>query len=194
MIDKEDFEFINRFDSNNTAERERILSSPTEKIECIRTLMTIMGKVSKESTLQYTATLIDDLLQENKSRVELFHLYSRKYKESVYNSFIQKLYFQDAFLVNQISRIIAKLACWSNDLMPDKELKDYFLWLKDQIAEKVNNTLNNEKKKTIFQFLSLCFRILTKTRYVAACKCCSELIIIVWLSISWAELTVLLDI
>ncbi len=142
MIDKEDFEFINRFDSNNSAERERILSSPAEKIECIRTLMTIMGKVSKESTLQYTATLIDDLLQENKSRVELFHLYSRKYKESVYNSFIQKLYLQDAFLVNQISRIITKLACWSNDLMPDKELKDYFLWLKEQIAEKVKVKFN----------------------------------------------------
>lgn len=153
MIDKEDFEFINRFDSNNTAERERILSSPTEKIECIRTLMTIMGKVSKESTLQYTATLIDDLLQENKSRVELFHLYSRKYKESVYNSFIQKLYFQDAFLVNQISRIIAKLACWSNDLMPDKELKDYFLWLKDQIAEK------NPYKDTLCRCLQMLFRI-----------------------------------
>ena len=137
MIDKNDFEFIVRFDSNNSAERERILSSPTEKLECIRTLMTIMNKVSKESTLQYTATLIDDLLQENKSRVELFHLYSKKHKENVYNSFIQRLYLQDNYLVNQVSRIITKLACWSNELMPDKELKDYFLWLKEQIEEKV---------------------------------------------------------
>ncbi len=96
-----------------------------------------MNKVSKESTLQYTATLIDDLLQENKNRVDLFHLYSRKFKENVYNSLIQRLFLQDAFLVNQISRIITKLACWSNDLMPDKELRDYFLWIKDQIEEKV---------------------------------------------------------
>ena len=90
MIDKNDFEFIVKFDSNNQAEKERILTSPTEKLECVRTLMTIMNKVSKESTLQYTTTLIDDLLQENKSRVELFHAYSRKYKENVYNSFIQR--------------------------------------------------------------------------------------------------------
>lgn len=137
MIDKNDYEFIVRFDSNNPAERERILTSPTEKLECMRTLMTIMNKVSKETTLQYTATLIDDLLQENKSRVELFHLYSRKYKENVYNSFISRLVLQDNFLVNQISRIITKLACWSNELMPDKELRDYFLWLKDQIEERV---------------------------------------------------------
>ena len=33
MIDKSDYEFINRFDSNNANERERILSSPEEKIE-----------------------------------------------------------------------------------------------------------------------------------------------------------------
>ncbi len=101
--------------------------------------MTIMSKVSKESTLQYTATLIDDLLQENKMRVDLFHLYSKKFKENIYNSFIQKLYLQDAFLVNQISRIITKIACWSSELMPDKELRDYLLWIKEQIEEKVIN-------------------------------------------------------
>ena len=137
MIDKNDYDFIIKFDSNNSAERQRILTSPTEKLECIKTLMTIMNKVSKESTLQYTATLIDDLLQENKTRVELFHLYSRKYKENIYNSFIARLVLQDNFLVNQISRIITKLACWSNELMPDKELKDYFMWVKNQIEEKV---------------------------------------------------------
>ena len=190
MIDKEDFEFIVRFDSNNPAERERILNSPAEKIECIRTLMTIMSKVSKESTLQYTVTLIDDLLQENKSRVELFHLYSRKYKESVYGSFIQKLYLQDAFLVNQVSRIITKLACWSTDLMPDKELKDYFLWLKEQIAEKVTLFARRDfVYKNLLLFLFHIFqRILTKILCVAVCKCCSELIITVWRSINWAAL------
>lgn len=33
MIDKTDYEFINRFDSNNSIEREKILTHPTEKIE-----------------------------------------------------------------------------------------------------------------------------------------------------------------
>jgi V-type H+-transporting ATPase subunit H len=153
MIDKNDFEFIVKFDSNNQAEKERILTSPTEKLECVRTLMTIMNKVSKESTLQYTTTLIDDLLQENKSRVELFHAYSRKYKENVYNSFIQRLLLNDTFLVNQISRIITKLACWSSELMPDKDLKDYFLWLKEQIEEK------NPYKDTLCRCLQMLFRI-----------------------------------
>jgi V-type H+-transporting ATPase subunit H len=96
-----------------------------------------MQKVSKEATLQYTVTLIDDLLQENKMRVDLFHQYGRKYRDNVYHSFIKMLYLQDIFLINQASRIITKLACWSSELIPDKELKDYILWIKEQIEEKV---------------------------------------------------------
>ncbi len=137
MIDKEDYEFIVRYDCNNASEREKILTNPNEKLDCIKTLMTIMNKVSKESTLQYTATLIDDMLQENKNRVDLFHLYAKKFKVNVYQLLIQRLFMQDPYLVNQISRIITKLACWSSELMPDKELRDYLLWTKEQVEEKV---------------------------------------------------------
>jgi V-type H+-transporting ATPase subunit H len=129
MIDKNDYEIISRFDSNNPAERE--------KIECIKTLLTILSKISKESTLQYTVMLIDDFLQENKSRAELFHQYGKKYKENIYQTFAGMLYLQDAYIVNQVSRILTKLACWSNDFMPEKELKDYFLWIKEQLDERV---------------------------------------------------------
>ena len=33
MIDKEDYELIVRFDSQNVVERERILSNPNERVE-----------------------------------------------------------------------------------------------------------------------------------------------------------------
>ena len=112
-----------------------------------------MNKVSKESTLQYTVTLIDDMLQENKMRVDLFQMFAKKYKENVYQNFIQKLYQQDAFLVTQVSRILTKLACWSADLMPDKELRDFLLWLKEQIEEK------NPYKDTLCRCLQMLFRI-----------------------------------
>lgn len=112
-----------------------------------------MNKVSKETTLQYTATLIDDLLQENKNRVDLFHLYAKKYKVNVYQSLIQRLFLQDSYLVNQISRIITKLACWSNELMPDKELRDYLLWTKEQVEEK------NTYRDTLCRCLQMLFRI-----------------------------------
>ena len=101
--------------------------------------MTIINKVSKESTLQYTVTLIDDMLQENKTRVDLFHMYAKKYKENVYMLFMRMLYLQDPFLTNQVCRIVAKLACWSSELMPDKELRDYIFWIKENLTEKVSD-------------------------------------------------------
>lgn len=137
MIEKSDYDFISRFDSNNPAERERILSSQPETLECIKALMTILNKVSKESTLQYTVTLIDDLLQENKNRVDLFHIYAKKNKENIYATFISMLNYQDTFLVHQVSRIITKLACWSNEQMPEKELKDYIFWTRERLDERV---------------------------------------------------------
>lgn len=33
MIERADYEFMNRFDANNASEREKILSNPTEKFE-----------------------------------------------------------------------------------------------------------------------------------------------------------------
>ena len=33
MIERGDYEFMNRFDANNASEREKILSNPTEKFE-----------------------------------------------------------------------------------------------------------------------------------------------------------------
>ncbi|CAF1123620.1 unnamed protein product, partial [Brachionus calyciflorus] len=153
MIDKQDYELINRFDSNNASEREKILTHPTEKLECIRTLMTIIQKVSKESTLQYTVTLIDDLLLESKNRVDLFHLYSRKYKENVYQLFSKMLYLQDPYLVHQVARIMCKLGCWSSELMPDKELRDFIYWIMEQLDEK------NPYKETLCRCLQMLFRI-----------------------------------
>jgi V-type H+-transporting ATPase subunit H len=138
MIDKNDYEIINRFDSNNPAEREKILTHATEKIECIKTLLTILSKISKESTLQYTVMLIDEFLQENKSRAELFHQFGKKYQENIYQTFVGMLYLQDSYIVNQVSRILTKLACWSNSFMPEKELRDYIFWIKEQLDERVS--------------------------------------------------------
>jgi V-type H+-transporting ATPase subunit H len=97
-----------------------------------------MGKISKESVLQYTVTVIDDMLQENKQRVELYHEYARLQKENIYAIFLKMLYRDDPFIVNQICRIISKIACWSADLMPEKELNEYFSWIIDHLNERVN--------------------------------------------------------
>lgn len=148
--------------------------------------MMIINKLSKESTLQYTLTLIDDVLQENKMRVDLFHTYGRKHKENVYQTFLKMLNMQDAFINHQTSRIVTKLACWGNELMSDKELKDYFMWMKDHLEEKV--FIFDLSLSCSFQtYLSfrLCWRIRTRTLCVDACKWCSESIITELSSTNW---------
>lgn len=119
----------------------------------MKTLLKILNKVSKESTLQYTVTLIDDLLLENKNRVDIFHAYARKNKENIFQSFVRMLYLQDAYLIHQVCRILTKLACWSNETMRDKELRDFIYWLKDHLDEK------NPFKDTLCRCLQMLFRI-----------------------------------
>jgi hypothetical protein len=80
----------------------------------IQSLMTTMQKLSKETTVQYLVTLLDDMLQESKQRVELFNSYSKKYKENIYAIFQKMLYRNDPFITHQICRIITKIAAGSH--------------------------------------------------------------------------------
>ena len=45
MIDKADYEFINRFDSNNPVEREKILNHPTERIDVFKFFLYLKKKI-----------------------------------------------------------------------------------------------------------------------------------------------------
>ena len=49
----------------------------------------------------------------------------------------------------QTARIIAKLACWSRELMDRSDLKFYLTWLKDQLRNTVSaRTKQNHNTKT----------------------------------------------
>lgn len=61
MISKEDFEFIQAFDVPDSSQRENLLK--THRIQCAKTFLNLLGHVSKDSTLQYILTMIDDMLQ-----------------------------------------------------------------------------------------------------------------------------------
>lgn len=137
-----------------------------------------MTNISKDQTVRYVLTLIDDMLQvqvenkksklkvrymqisfqfilkEDRSRVDIFWSYAKKQKQSVWAPFLQMLTRNDGFIINQVlnfvtnsycsfevlqcvpmqvSRIIAKLACWSPELMDGPDLMYYLTWLKDQL-------------------------------------------------------------
>ncbi|XP_041774942.1 V-type proton ATPase subunit H-like isoform X2 [Anopheles merus] len=94
----------------------------------------MLSHVSKDQTIQYILVLIDDLLQEDRTRVQIFHDYANKKKESVWAPFLNLLNRQDGFIVNMASRVVGKLACWGQEQMPKSDLHFYLQWLKDQLT------------------------------------------------------------
>ncbi|XP_018324130.1 V-type proton ATPase subunit H isoform X1 [Agrilus planipennis] len=131
MISQEDYKFIVAFDVQDHAQREKLLR--TERLQCAKTFLSLIGHVSKDQTLQYILVLIDDMLQEDRSRVEIFHEYANINKESVWHPFLNLLNRQDGFITNMTARIIAKIACWSQTPMERSDLHFYLTWLKDQL-------------------------------------------------------------
>jgi V-type H+-transporting ATPase subunit H len=121
---------------------------------CARTFLNLMANISKEQTVQYIVTMIDDILQEDKSRVEIFGACARKNRESVFNPFLNMLNRPDTFTINQTSRIIAKLACWSKELMEPRDRQYYLNWLKEQLK-----IPGNEYLQTVARCLQMMLRI-----------------------------------
>lgn len=61
MISQEDYKFIVAFDVPESAKREHLLKS--DRLQCARTFLNLLGHVSKDKTLRYILVLIDDMLQ-----------------------------------------------------------------------------------------------------------------------------------
>ncbi|KAM8851426.1 V-type proton ATPase subunit H isoform 2-T3 [Spinachia spinachia] len=132
MISAEDCEFIKKFEVANTEEKQVILTN--EGHQCAKTFLSLMAHISKEQTVQYILTLIDDTLQENHQRVSIFFDYAKKTKNTAWSYFLPMLNRQDLFTVHMAARIIAKLAAWGRDLMEGSDLNYYFNWIKSQLS------------------------------------------------------------
>uniref|UniRef100_A0A674BQK7 V-type proton ATPase subunit H n=1 Tax=Salmo trutta TaxID=8032 RepID=A0A674BQK7_SALTR len=61
MISAEDCEFIKKFEVAHSEEKQTILTN--EGHQCAKTFLNLMAHISKEQTVQYILTLIDDTLQ-----------------------------------------------------------------------------------------------------------------------------------
>lgn len=152
MISQEDFNTITLLDNSSAAQRKQLLLE--KPYQCAKTFINLIEHIAKDQTVQYILTMIDDMLQEDKMRVELFRDYSRKNKESVWRPFLNMLNRPDGFIVNQTSRIVAKIACWSKERMEGNDLQYYLTWLKDQM--KVSG---NEYLQTVARCLQMMLRI-----------------------------------
>ncbi|XP_042889132.1 V-type proton ATPase subunit H-like isoform X1 [Penaeus japonicus] len=151
MISQEDYEVIVGVDQPGQM-RETLLTS--HRYQVARTFMNLLGHISKDQTIQYILTLVDDILSEDKARVEIFKEYARKHRESMWSPFLNLLTRPDTFIINMTARIIAKLACWSREPMDGSDLTFYLTWLKDQLR-----TPNNEYMQSVGRCLQMMLRV-----------------------------------
>jgi len=131
MISQEDFSFISRYDSADVATRETIVQE--NPLQSAKTFYSLLGHISKDQTIQYLITLVDDFLQEKKNRVGIFLQYATKKKESVWAQFLNLLNRPDPFIQNMTARVITKMCCWLPTPMEGQDLQHFLLWLKDQL-------------------------------------------------------------
>ncbi len=152
MISKEDFDFISNFDGADAATRLSLIQG--SPLQLPKTFMNLLNQISKDGTIQYLLTLMDDLLQEDKSRVEIFKEYAARKNESVWTQLLTLLNRPVGFIMNMTARIIAKMACWSRDLMTGADLQFYLTKLKDELNEP-----NNEYIQSVARCLQMMLRI-----------------------------------
>merc|ERR1719273_2935691 len=152
MIDKEDFDFISNFDGANAETRQNLIQQ--NPMQLPKTFLNLLNQISKDATIQYLLTLLDDLLQEDKSRVEIFKEYAGRRRESVWTQLLTLLNRPVGFIMNMTGRVIAKMACWSRELMTGSDLQFYLTWLKDQFRD-----CNNEYIQSVARCLQMMLRI-----------------------------------
>ncbi|CAJ0603417.1 unnamed protein product [Cylicocyclus nassatus] len=156
MIPQEDYNFISAYENaKSKEERDTVLAANDANGQAARTIVNLITNVAKDQNVRYVLTLLDDMLQEDKNRVEIFHNAARKQKRTAFSWFLGILQRQDNFIVNQMSSIIAKLACFGSTLMEGSELNYYFSFLKDQLK----SSSSNEYMNTTARCLQMMLRI-----------------------------------
>lgn len=89
--------------------------------------------------ISFYTVLLHYILQEDRSRVEIFHEYALKKNEPVCGNFLNLLNAADGFINNMSARIIAKFACYSTDLINQTDLQFYLNWIKEQLLSAVRH-------------------------------------------------------
>ncbi|CAG2108276.1 unnamed protein product [Medioppia subpectinata] len=161
MVSQEDFQLITQYESATGGEqRHQLLDKYGE--QCAHMFNSLLNNISKDQTIQYILCIIDDMILEDRTRVELFKEYSKKKKQSVWYTFLNLLNRNDPFIQNMTALIIAKIACWTtSEPIEGSDLNLFLTWLRDQlklsnneyiqsIARCMQMMLQNDRYRDVF--------------------------------------------
>jgi len=130
MITEDDFNFINELDS--AEDKQAVLQKYGKN--SAKSFANLIGQISRDQTVRYLLTLIDDLLSLDKENIYLFHEYSVTMNQSAWAPFMNLLSRPDHFISHQAARITAKLTSWGKLRFSSDDLSGYLSWLKRQIT------------------------------------------------------------
>uniref|UniRef100_A0A7N6FD04 V-type proton ATPase subunit H n=1 Tax=Anabas testudineus TaxID=64144 RepID=A0A7N6FD04_ANATE len=164
MISSEDCEFIKKFEVATSEEKQVILTN--EGHQCAKTFLNLMAHISKEQTVQYILTLIDDTLQENHQRVNIFFDYAKKTKNTAWSYFLPMLNRQDLFTVHMVSQEIL-LVFLQYGKIQMHNIVLFKLFIKSLVH--VNQTLS--------VYISVCLCPLQSSQYVQCVAGCLQLML-----------------
>jgi len=143
IINQDEYEFLTKFESINQAGRPEFFGNAQNRQELAMHFQNLLERISTEQIVHYLLVLIDEILMEDKTRVDVFKEFAAKRKDSVWTPFFKLLNKDDPFTQNMTARIIAKIACWSEDLMEGSDLNYFLCWLRDNLNLKDNDYLQN---------------------------------------------------
>ncbi|CAD6187217.1 unnamed protein product [Caenorhabditis auriculariae] len=154
MIKQEDYNFITAYEATKTKEeRDAMLAQSGVANQAVNTFVSLITQVAKEQNVRYVLTILDDLLQEDKARADLFHSVAKKEKTTVYTWFLPVLQRGDNFIINQMSLVIAKLACFGSSTLHGEQLTEYYNFLKSQLKVTPTNEYMNTTARCLQMML-----------------------------------------
>lgn len=141
IINENEYEFLIKFESLTS--RSEFLSDSKNRLEMAMHFLSLLEHISTEQIIHYLLVLIDEILMEEKTRVDIFKEFAAKQKQSVWTPFFKLLNREDPFCQNMTARIISKIACWSEELMEGSDLNYFLCWLRDNLSLRDDDYLQN---------------------------------------------------
>ena len=152
MICEKDFNVISVFDVLAKEKNYEMVKSNPEEV--LSTIFSLLGHLSKDLTVQYLLTLLDDMITNDKECFNLLQEYKKKAQTAPWVQFFNLLHRQDEFIVYQSARLIAKLACWGKIRLTHAEVLSYFEWLKGRLS-----ATKNKFRESVVECFQIMLRI-----------------------------------
>ncbi|KAK9506209.1 hypothetical protein O3M35_008184 [Rhynocoris fuscipes] len=151
MIAREAISVILAIDNASQQEKEYLIQENRSVVGAV--YVHLLSRISKVETLQYILVMIDDMLQEDHSTADIFREESLINEDDEEGIFLSLLSSADDFVKHMDARIIAKIACWSSELMDRSDLHYYLSWLCERLKR------NNDD---YFQSVVRCLQIMLR--------------------------------